>query len=47
MRPDDALVKKIERFLEIKLKKAYEKTILGKKEIKGKLTLGDVVELKE
>jgi len=47
MMPDDALVKKIERFLEIKLKKAYEKTILGKKEIKGSLTLGDVVELKE
>ena len=44
MEPDDALVEKIERFLEIKLKKSYEKTILGKKEIKGSLTLGDVVE---
>ena len=47
MMPDDALVKKIERFLEIKLKKIYEKALIGKKEIKGSLTLGDVVELKE
>ena len=47
MMPDDALVEKIERFLEIKLKKVYEKTLIGKKEIKGSLTLGDVVELKE
>jgi putative transcription factor len=47
MEPDDTLIEKIERFLEIKLKKPYEKTIIGKKEIKGSLTLGDVVELKE
>jgi len=47
MRPNDALVEKIERFLEIKLKMTYEKTLIGKKKLKGKLTLGDVVELKE
>jgi putative transcription factor len=46
MEPDDALTKKIERFLEIKLKIPYEEKPIGKKEIKGELTLGDIVELK-
>lgn len=45
MEPDDALTKKIERFLEIKLRKPYEEKSIGKKQIKGELTLGDVVEL--
>lgn len=46
MEPDDALTEKIERFLEIKLKVTYEEKSIGKKEIKGELTLGDVVEIK-
>ena len=47
MRPNDALINKIEKFFDIKLKVPYEKAIMGKKETRGKLTLGDVVELKE
>jgi len=45
MEPDDVLTEKIERFLEIKLKKPYEEKPIGKKQIKGDLTLGDVVEI--
>jgi putative transcription factor len=46
MVPDDALTKKIEKFLGIKLKKPYEEKPIRKKEIKGELTLGDVVEVR-
>ncbi|MEM5793370.1 MAG: multiprotein bridging factor aMBF1 [Candidatus Aenigmatarchaeota archaeon] len=46
MRPDDKLRKKIENFLEIKLTEIYEKPNIGNKEIKGVLTLGDIVEIK-
>jgi putative transcription factor len=45
MEPDDTLTEKIERFLEIKLKVLYEEKPIGKKEVKGELTLGDVVEI--
>lgn len=45
MRPNDALTKKIERFLGIKLTKTYEKRRIDKKAQRGKLTLGDVVEI--
>ncbi len=45
MGPDDALTEKIERFFEIKLRKTYEKRPIEKKQIKGKLTLGDVVDI--
>lgn len=47
MIPDDKLIKKIENFLEIKLRRKFEEKPLKRKEIKQKLTLGDVVELKE
>lgn len=46
MRPNDALSKKIERFLGIKLTKTYEKKRLERKVQRGKLTLGDIVEIK-
>ena len=46
MRPDDELIKKIEKFLGIKLRIPYEEKHIEKKEVKGELTLGDVVELK-
>ncbi len=46
MTPDDALIQKIEKFLGIKLRKIYEEKPVRKKEIKEKLTLGDVVEVK-
>jgi len=46
MRPSDALTKKIERFLMIKLTKTYEKKRIERKVHRGKLTLGDVVEVK-
>lgn len=45
MKPDDALTKKIEKFLEIKLRKPYEKKSIQKKQVKGELTLGDIVEI--
>ncbi len=45
MKPDDALTKKIERFLEIKLRKPYEEKPIPKKQAKGELTLGDIVEI--
>ena len=45
MRPNEALTKKIERFLEIKLKETYEKKKTSGKPRKGKLTIGDVVEV--
>lgn len=47
MRPDDKLTEKIERFLGIKLKQLFESKHLEKKSIKGELTLGDIVEVKE
>jgi len=47
MTPNDALVEKIERFFDIKLKMTYKKPLIGRKEVKGRLTLGDVLELKE
>lgn len=46
MMPNDALTKKIERFLGIKLTKTYEKKRIEKKVQRGKLTLGDIVEVK-
>jgi len=45
MRPNDALSKKIERFLEIKLTKTYEKKRIDKKTQRGRLTIGDVIEV--
>ena len=45
MEPDDKLTEKIERFLEIKLRKTYEKKLVEKKQIRGELTLGDVVKV--
>ena len=45
MTPDDALTEKIERFLEIKLKKPYERKYTEKKVKKAELTIGDVVEV--
>lgn len=46
MVPDDDLAEKIERFLEIKLRKAYEEKPIEKKSKKMELTVGDVVEIK-
>jgi len=46
MEPDDKLMEKIERFLEIKLRKTYEEKPIQKKMRRGKLTLGDIVEVK-
>ena len=46
MRPDEALTKKIERFLKIKLKEVYEKKKITGKPRKGALTIGDIIELK-
>jgi uncharacterized protein (TIGR00270 family) len=45
MEPDDKLTEKIERFLEIKLKKTYEEKPIERKQIKGELTLGDILEV--
>lgn len=45
MEPDDKLTEKIERFLDIKLKVPYEEGKITEKPRKGKLTLGDVVEI--
>jgi putative transcription factor len=45
MRPDDKLTEKIERFLKIKLKVSYEESKVTEKPKRGKLTLGDVVEI--
>jgi len=47
MRPDDKLTEKIEKFLGIKLKQLFESKHLEKKPMKGELTLGDIVEVKE
>jgi len=46
MEPDDKLTEKIEKFLDIKLRVPYEKKKLETKPSKGKLTVGDVVEVK-
>lgn len=45
MTPDNKLTEKIERFLKIELRKTYEEKSIEKKQIKGELTLGDVVEI--
>lgn len=45
MRPNDKLIEKIERFLNIKLKTAYEKKKFQIKPRKGRLTIGDVLEV--
>jgi len=45
MRPNDKLVEKIERFLDIKLRVTYEKGKIEAKPSKGKLTIGDVLEV--
>jgi len=45
MEPDDKLAKKIERFLNIKLRKTYKEKPIEKKLIRGELTLGDIVEV--
>lgn len=46
MAPDDALTYKIERFLEIKLKKPYEEKYTERKTAKKPdLTIGDIVEV--
>jgi len=42
--PDEKLLKKIEKFLEIKLTEVYEEQSLQVKSKKGTLTIGDVVE---
>jgi len=46
MEPNDVLTEKLERFLEIKLKKPYEESRIEKKQMKGELTLGDIAEIK-
>ena len=46
MLPNDALCKKIEGFLGIKLTKTYENKRIEKKVQRGNLTIGDVVEVK-
>ena len=45
MEPDDKLTEKIEKFLDIKLRVPYEKKKLETKPSKGKLTVGDVLEV--
>ena len=45
MRPNQALTKKIERFLNIRLTETYERKKITSKPAKGKLTLGDIIEL--
>ncbi len=46
MTPDDTLTNKIERFLEIKLKKPYEKKYTERKtNKKAELTIGDIVKI--
>lgn len=46
MRPNDKLIEKIERFLDIKLRTQYEMKKLGAKPTRGKLTVGDILEVK-
>jgi len=46
MMPDEALTKKIEDFLEIKLTKSYEAKKIEKTLKKIELTIGDVIEVK-
>ena len=45
MRPNDKLLEKIERFLDIKLRIPYEMKKLAAKPRRGKLTVGDIVEV--
>lgn len=45
MQPDDELTEKIEKFLNIKLKIPYEEKKVVEKPKRGRLTLGDVVEV--
>jgi len=45
MEPDEKLTEKIERFLEIKLRKTYEETKIAEKARRGKLTVGDIIEV--
>ncbi len=45
MRPNDKLIEKIERFLDIKLKAQYETKKIETRPSKGKLTIGDVLEV--
>jgi uncharacterized protein (TIGR00270 family) len=47
MKPDDKLTEKIEKFLDIKLIVPYEAKKIDTKPIKGKLTIGDVVEVEQ
>ncbi len=46
MEPDDKLIDKIEKFLSIKLTTTYESKKIESKANKGKLTIGDVLEVK-
>ena len=46
MEPDDKLTEKIEKFLNIKLRVPYETKKLEAKPSKGKLTVGDIIEVK-
>jgi len=43
--PDDALTDKIERFLEIKLKRLYEGKYTERKVKKTELTIGDIIKV--
>jgi len=45
MRPNDKLTEKIEKFFGIKLRAPYEMKKIGIKPRRGKLTVGDVVEV--
>ena len=45
MRPNDKLIDKIERFLEIKLRIQYETKKFKSNPSRGKLTIGDVIEV--
>jgi putative transcription factor len=45
MTPDDTLTNKIEKFLEIKLKRPYERKYTERKIKKAELTIGDIVEV--
>ncbi len=45
MIPNDKLIEKIEKFLQIKLTIPYEEKKIIAKPVRGKLTIGDVVEV--
>jgi len=45
MRPNKALLQKLERFLNINLQEKYEKKKFTSKPTKGELTIGDVIEI--